>query len=397
MGKAGGQMSQNPQEPGISQSKIAVFIIAIVVIIALSFGTGYAMARKDYGLIGSAPSMELTQQAWNILYKNYVEPEKLDATLLQEGAIRGMVEALNDAHTEFLAASDAEAFQSDMSGKYNGIGATVQMKDGKIIMTPLAGSPAEKAGVLVGDVVVKINGVTTDNLTLTETVGLVRGEEGTPVTLTVQHPGAETTVDITIIRAQLDLASVNLSFKGDIAVIRINQFTSRTDDELTKVFDNVTASRPAGIILDLRSNPGGLLDTVVNISSRFLEAGQKLAVVRDRNGKETVYNVPKLHTPTSLPMVVIVDEYSASGSEVLTGALQDYKRAVVIGETTFGKGSVNALFTLQDGSGLYVTLARWFTPNGRLIEGSGLDPDEPVDTEGETAINWAIEYLHGKQ
>jgi carboxyl-terminal processing protease len=200
-------------------------------------------------------------------------------------------------------------------------------------------------------------------------------------------------VEIEIVRDEIELSSVSSEMRGDIALITISHFSEGTDAELEAALESV-AGEASGIVLDLRSNPGGLLPTVVSVASRFLTEGVVIDVV-DNQGEHTTMSVERKRVTTDLPLVVLADEFSASGSEVLAGALQDHGRATIAGRTTFGKGSVNMLQQLSDGSGIYITTARWLTPDGRLIEGEGIDPDYELELEGEEAIQWAIDYLHG--
>jgi carboxyl-terminal processing protease len=229
-------------------------------------------------------------------------------------------------------------------------------------------------------------------MSLAEAVLEIRGPEGTAVRLLVLHQGDTEPEEIEIIRAKIELPSVRFEMKEDIAYINITHFSKRTSEELSPVLESVIQQMATGIILDLRSNPGGSLEAVVDVASHFLEEGIVVSIV-DNEEKQTGLEVEPNGATIGLPMVVLVDNYSASGSEVLAGALQDYGRATIAGAKTYGKGSVNILRQLKDGSGLYVTTARWLTPNGRLIEGEGLYPDYELELVGEDAIQWAIEYL----
>jgi carboxyl-terminal processing protease len=278
-----------------------------------------------------------------------------------------------------------------MEGKFEGVGAYVEEKEGQItIVAPIPGSPAEQAGIRSGDVVLEINGKSTEGMSLIEAVLSIRGPTGTAVTLSILHQGETEPVVVSIVRAEIELPSVSSEMKGDIAYIKITHFSERTAQELVPVLESMTP-QTTGIILDLRSNGGGLLDTVTDVTGFFLREGVVVDVV-DNQGEHTIYPVKSSPLTTDLPMVVLVDGYSASGSEVLTGALQDYGRATIAGARTFGKGSVDILRQLKDGSALYITTARWFTPKGRLIEGKGLDPDYEL-AEDEDAIQWAIDFL----
>jgi len=373
------------------RSKIVVIVLLVAAVIAASFGTGWVLGtrsspRQDLGIAG---------QAWDIIFQDYVDKDKLDAEVLAQGAVSGMVEALGDPYTAYLDVTAYELSLRDLGGKIEGIGAHVTAQDGKVVViAPIAGSPADKAGIKAGDVILEVDGRSVAEMNLFEVVLMVQGPKGTAVTLSVLHEGETEPEVIEIIRAEVEVPSVHFEMMDNIAYINITNFSERTAAELSPVLEE--ADRQAsGIILDLRSNPGGLLGTVVSVTSFFLEEGVVVDVV-DNDGNRFSYPVEPGGTTTDLPMVVLVDQYSASGSEVLAGALQDYGRAVIAGKKTYGKGSANQMHELGDGSALYITYARWFTPNGRLIEGEGLDPDYELDLDNEDAIQWAIDFLVGK-
>jgi carboxyl-terminal processing protease len=336
------------------------------------------------------------EEVWDIIFQDYVDKDGLDAGALAQGAVRGMVEALDDPYTAYLDATAYELSQKDLEGKFEGIGAYVTAdEDGQVvIIAPVAGSPADEAGIKAGDVILAVDGRPAAEMSLVEVVLNVQGPKGTPVTLSVLHQGETEPVVLEIIRAEVELPSVYFEMREDIAYINITNFSERTAIELYPVLVEAD-QRASGIIIDLRSNPGGLLTTVVSVTSFFLDEGVVIDVV-DNEGNHFPYSVEPGKMATDLPIVVLVDEYSASGSEVLAGALQDYGRAVIAGKQTFGKGSANSLYPLGDGSALYITSARWFTPNGRLIEGEGLSPDYELDLENVDAVQWAVDYLHSQ-
>ncbi len=373
---------------------LKIIVIALLVVnFALLFGGGCASATITAP--GSARSLDIVDEAWGILFRDYVDKDKLDESKLSQGAIKGMVEALDDPYTSYL---DPETYQTTITGfegKYEGIGATVAIRDDQIvIIAPIAGSPADKAGVRAGDKILEINGESTSGMSLAEAVLLIRGSQGTSVSILVLHQDETEPVEIEIVRAEIELDSVLYEMRQDIAYINITHFSEPTDGELSSALESVIAEGATAIILDLRSNPGGLLQSVVDVASHFLTEGVVVSVVSNQ-GKQTANLVKSKEVTTDLPMVIRVDSFSASGSEVLAGAMQDHKRATVAGTITFGKGSVNVLRELSDGSGLYVTTARWLTPDGRLIEGEGISPDYELELEGEDAIQWAIDYLKG--
>ena len=375
--------------------KIMVITLLLGVVLALSFGAGYALGTRI--LPSQGQGLDSVEQAWNIILHDYVDKDRLDTSTLSQAAIRGMVEALDDPYTAYL---DAETYQLALTsheGKIEGIGAQVAVKDEQImIIAPIADSPAAKAGIRAGDVILEINGRSTSEMSLAEAVLTIRGAKGTPVRLLILHQGETKPEEIEIVRAEIELPSVRFKMMGDIAYINITYFSERTKQELFPVLQSITQEAAGGIILDLRSNPGGLLEAVIDVASYFLEEGVVVNVV-DNQGKTTALRVKPNGVVTDLPMIVLVDSYSASGSEVLVGALQDYARATIAGTITYGKGSVNILHQLKDGSGLYITTARWLTPNGRLIEGEGLYPDHELELDGEDAIGWAIHRLKGNE
>jgi carboxyl-terminal processing protease len=368
--------------------KIIVVTLLLAATIVLSFGAGCILGEKT----STPPQLDLNliERAWNIIQLDYVDKSKIDANKLTQGAIKGMVEALDDPYTSYLDTTAYELWVRSMEGKFEGIGAYVEEKDKQItIVAPIAGSPAEEAGLRSGDVILEINGKSTEGMSLIEAVLNIRGPTGTSVTLGVLHQGETEPQEISIMRTEIELPSVSFEMKGDTAYIKITYFSERTAQELTPILEDMTGA--TGIILDLRNNPGGLLETVIDVAGFFLREGVVVDVV-DNQGKHTAYRVKPSKLVTDLPMVVLVNGYSASGSEVLTGALQDYGRATIAGSKTFGKGSVDVLRQLSDGSALYITTARWLTPNGRLIEGKGLPPDYEL-AEDEDAVQWAIDFL----
>ena len=365
--------------------------LAAVGIIILSFLFGYATGLTSSPSGEAFASVEL---AWNTIISNYVENQRIDENQLKEAAIEGMLQLLDDPHSAYLSREEYQATFNELEGKYEGIGAEVTERDGQIIVVaPFAGSPAEEAGILPGDVVLEIDGTDITGLDLYQVILKVRGDGGTAVNLLVIHQGETEPVEIEIIRGEINTPSVYFEMMGDIAYIYLS-FTDQTNEELTPVLEAIAAEGATGIIIDLRNNPGGPVGVVANVASRFLQEETVIFTIRDNEGNTEVIKANKQPQTTDLPLLVLVNGFSASGSEVLAGAFQDYQRAIIAGSTTFGKGSVNYLIQLADGSGLYITYARWLTPKGRLIEGEGITPDVELELEGDEAIQWAIDYLH---
>ena len=318
-------------------------------------------------------------EAYQALRQRYVDKESLDPEKLSAGAIRGMLQALGDPYTAYLDSSSFRAQADEGAGTFEGIGATVNMQDGRpTIVEPLPNSPADRSGLRTGDVIRKINGDPIEGLTLQQVVERVRGPGGTAVRLTVQPSAGGQERDVSIVRATIHLSTVTTRvLGGGVAVLRIGQFARQTTSDLDEALDTLQASRVRGIVLDLRGNPGGLLNVVVHTASQFLKEGLVLYEV-NAAGKRTDWNVEKGGRFTEAPLVVLVNGASASGSEVVAGAIQASGRGKVVGTRTFGKGVVSVPVPLKDGSGLFVTTATWFTPSGAQIGKVGLTPDIEV-------------------
>ena len=381
---------------------LLIWLVVVVMVTSCSLrlaSRGGGEAETDAGIVGLPAEFERLAEVWELLQREHIDRADLDGKTLSDGAIRGMLQALDDPYAGYLTAEQFSLESQDIKGFFEGIGAEVGMRDGRItIIAPIPDTPAEEAGIRPGDVILEIDGVTTQGLSLLESVYMIRGEKGTTVELLVLHINSNEPVSIIITRGVIPLNSVRLLMQiGGIGHLRLSGFTGTTEEDLKEALDRFERSQGVGLILDLRNNPGGLVSSVVQVASQFLEGGRLVLYQIDADGRRTDWNTKSGGKALDVPVVVMVNAFSASASEVLSGAFMDHNRATVIGTTTFGKGSVNNLWPLDDGSGINFTVARWFTPNGTLIEGTGITPDVvsevPEGEDDDIQLDQAIELL----
>ncbi len=366
---------------GLTRRKVA-HIFALLIIISAAFGAGTIVGGAPAHAADATPAgFETFWQAWGIIQDHFVDRDILDSTELTYGAITGLVKALGDeGHTTFLTADELKRQQSDMSGSFFGIGAQLGVRDGlPIIVAPFDGSPAAEAGIKAGDIILGVNGEDVTSASLDEIVDLVRGPEGTEVTLTVLHEEATGSEDITIVRGEIKVAAVSWTMLPDskIAFLRLSQFSANAKDEIVSALNEIKAAGAEELVFDIRNNPGGLLTQAVGVTSQFLERGNVLQE-ENADGRRRVFRVQRGGVAQDIPMVVLINPGSASSSEILAGAIQDQKRGALIGETTFGTGTVLQTFMLDDGSALLLGTSQWLTADGRLIRKQGITPDIEV-------------------
>jgi len=319
-------------------------------------------------------------EAWNIVHERYVD-QPVDDTLLMQGAIRGMMDAVGDDYTYYMSPQIYETETSSISGEYQGIGAYVDTKgDFLTIVTPLEGSPAEAAGLRPEDMIIAIDGEDMTGYTPEEARQRVLGPAGTTVVLTIQRNGVSEPLEFTIVRAKITVPSVTGEMLDNgIAYIDLNTFGDNTTNELRAKLDELLAENPKGIILDLRFNPGGYLHTSIEVMSEFISEGV-VVIEQYGDGSRDTFNALGNGKATDLPMVVLINEGSASAAEIVAGTLQDYGRAKLVGMQSFGKGSVQIFSPLSNNQGAArVTVAKWLTPKERTIQGIGLEPDVYVE------------------
>lgn len=310
---------------------------------------------------------------------NYVEP--VDANKLMDGAISGMLSSL-DPHSSYLDARDFEQLRTQTEGEYGGLGLSVTMEDGAVkVIAPTADTPADRAGIKAGDYITHLDGKLIFGGTLDEAVEQMRGTPGTKIGLTVVRPGRDKPIDLSITREIIVIKPVKWEVKNGIGVISIASFSETTTSDLKAAIAGIDKSlgkKPTGYVLDLRSNPGGLLDEAVGVSDVFLNSGE-IVSQRGRSARDTERYFARAGDLTDgKPIVVLIDEGSASASEIVAGALQDHKRALVMGETSFGKGSVQTVLPVTENTALRLTTARYYTPSGKSVQEGGIDPDIKV-------------------
>jgi carboxyl-terminal processing protease len=386
--------------------KTVTFAVAFFLVFYSGFVVGQTNAErggdKSGGVVvnenqGKPASVDfgLFWDAWRIVEDKYVKtPDNQERVY---GAIAGMVAGLGDPFSVYMKPAETSRFNEDISGNFEGIGAELIQKEGLItVVAPLEDSPAQKAGVMAGDIIIKIDGKDAPQ-SLDEAVKQIRGTKGTQVKLTIVRSGKQE--EITITRDRVEVKSVTYTKKDTMGIIKLNQFTGNTTELLDQAIAQSQKDNVKGIVLDMRNNPGGLLDVAVEVTSRFMNSGT-VVIERDKDKKETELKTVGTKVKVTVPVILLVNQGSASASEIVAGALQDVNRAKVLGETTFGKGSVQSVERLKDGSAIRITIAEWLTPKKREINKQGIKPDievklseDDVKNKRDPQLDKALELL----
>lgn len=401
-------------------------VILILALVVLSGGIGYRLGEKKTSISFSPDKRVIVNQeppagthvdfslfwtVWQRLLATYIDRAHIDTQKMVWGAISGMVSALDDPYTVFLPPKENKDFKEDLGGAFEGIGAQLGLKENRIsVIAPLKGTPAEQAGIKPGDYILKVNDEDTTGWTVTEAVNKIRGPKGTSVVLNILHDTATKAVDITIVRNTISVPSVVSWVKtapeiteisglpatsalfgnqGKVAYIALTRFGDRTSDEWNKAVSDMVAAKNRngsikGLILDLRNNPGGYLDGSVFIASEFIKSGVVVSQVNSDGSKED-YPVMRLGKLLDIPLVVLINKGSASASEIVAGALRDFNRATIVGETSYGKGSVQTPEDLPGGSSVHITTGKWLLPKGDSISKVGVKPEVLVEMDDYTA------------
>lgn len=389
-------------------------IIIIVVLVVLAGGMGYWLGGRGITIrfggqekvtidrttpVDKQIDFSLFWTTWDRLADSYLDKSALQPQKMIYGAIKGMVASLGDPYTVFLPPQENKEAKEDLNGAFEGVGIQLGYIDEQLaVIAPLSGMPAEKVGVKAGDLILKIEEKETMEMSLPEAVDLIRGPKGTAIKLTLFHQRENEPYEVTIVRDTIVVSSVEVEFVDNLAHLKLTRFGDRTSEEWANAVYQILTRQPSvkGIVLDLRNNPGGYLTGSVFIASEFLSSG---VVVQQENalGQREKFLVDRQGKLLTQPLVVLVNQGSASASEIVAGALQEYKRAMVVGERTFGKGTIQEAEDLAGGAGLHITTARWLLPSGKTIDKDGINPDNQIiddpKTEEDEQLQEAIKIL----
>ncbi len=396
--------------------RFALVIVIFVIVLISAFSLGVLVGSlSDYsgeGRVlgrGDKPAFllkdvdfDLYWEVWDIIKEKFFYKDRLVDTKLFYGSLAGMVAALDDPYSVFLDPQITEEFTEELSGSFEGIGAEIAIKKDRLtVIAPLPGSPAERAGLKAGDKILAIDGVDTLGMSLDKAVSLIRGEKGTEVTLLVQRNSDEP-IEIVIVRDKIEIVSVRWNkILDNAAYIQISYFNEDTADDFRQAIREIIIQRPRALVVDLRNNPGGFLDVAVDILGFWI--GDDVAVQEKfSDGRIIPYNSNNKPVLKGIPTYILVNNGSASAAEIVAGALQDYELATIVGETTFGKGSVQDFIELDDGSAIKITVAQWLTPKGKTIEEVGIEPDvfveltrEDFDEDRDPQLDKVKELIQG--
>ena len=358
--------------------------ILVVFIIFAVASAGISVGRWTVTSVGAEveiyEELKLFSEALSLVRKNYVEEVKPKELIY--GSIKGMLSSL-DPHSSFMTPEQYKEMQVDTKGEFGGIGIQIGIKDSMLtVIAPIEDTPAYKAGIKAGEKIIKINNDFTKDMSLQDAVSKMRGVPSSTVKITIIREGWKETRDFTITREVIKIKSVkSKTLEDGIGYIKVNQFQEQTSSDLAQAMEKLTEENINSLVLDLRNNPGGLLNSAIDVSSQFLSSGKLVVFIKDKKGEKIEYRSNKNTVNSAIPMVVLVNQGSASASEIVAGALKDWNRAVVIGTQTFGKGSVQSVVPMNDGSALRLTTAKYYTPKGISIQSTGITPDIVVKAE----------------
>lgn len=384
-----------------SYQRFFVLFVGMGIIVSIGFFSGYIF--KSIQIINSQiePSeadFSLLWEAYRLIEDSFLNSENINYQDLVYGAVSGMVNSLGDPYTVFFNPEDTKKFLEDADGRFEGVGMEVGIRDNNFqVIAPLKGTPADKAGLKAGDLIIEIDGSSTSGFSVDELVSLIRGPKGTKVILTISREGWNEPREISITRGLIHVPALDWEIIDDkIAHIKLYHFHKDAEKEFNEIAIKILDTDTKGIILDLRNNTGGYLEVAENIGGLFLEKGTPFVIVQNARKEQNIIKTKGTGRLLKYPMVVIINEGSASASEILAGALRDERNVSLIGENSFGKGLIQKLDYLSNGSSIKITVSEWLTPKGNPISEKGLEPDfkvEITDQETDSQLNKAVEIL----
>lgn len=392
------ELSTYPHRKKRTKKFILIFLLLLFLVGSFFLGLEKGQEKRDRSADQKIPLVEsfvsnklygenqtldfsLFWKVWDLLKEKHIDRNNFDAKTLMYGAIKGMLQATGDPYTNFFDPKETKSFNEELNGSFEGIGSELGIKDNLLtIIAPLPDSPSEKAGLRAGDKIIKIDGQSTNDMSTDKAVELIRGKKDTQVILTIFREGEEQTREISITRDVIHLDSLKFEFKEDnLAHVKINTFSEDTTREFRKFASEALAKNSPGIILDLRNNPGGLVDKCVEIAGFLMERNSTVVIEENYRGVRQELKTTGGSSLSHLPIVVLINEGSASASEILAGALRDNRGITLIGKKSFGKGSVQEYLTLPEGTSTKITIAKWLTPNGDYIMEKGITPEIEID------------------
>lgn len=387
-----------------------ILIISIILSLAVGFSGGIwfkqtdssssiSTVKKLVSLDNGKPNnvdFSLFWEVYSVLNSKFVDKNKIDPQKILYGAISGMVNSVMDPYTVFLEPDNSKKFQEEIAGSFGGVGIEIGKRNGVItVIAPIKNSPASRAGIKAGDKIIKVNSKPTTNMAIEEAINLIRGKKGTKVVLTISPNSGDNTKDIQLTREIIKIPTIEWQLintgNHQVAYIQIFSFNENVDSEFKKASEEILKSKADRLIIDLRNNPGGLLDSAINLAGWFLDKNQLIVSEDFGNGTKNEFRSDGNGALNSYPTLVLINGGSASASEILSGALRDNKGIKLVGEKSFGKGSVQELQKFNDGSSLKVTIAKWLTPNGIFISEKGIEPDIKIEISDKNKESGDIE------
>lgn len=409
--------SRAVREPKNKSFGLVKYVVFIALVSLLSFVAGYKASGKEI-LTGNAPIINSSSiankdskgldfnrfwEVWDTINRTYYDKSKIDANKMIEGAISGMVRSLGDPYTSYLSKEDNQAVNEQLDGSFEGVGMELGYNDSQqlIVVSPIKDSPAIRAGIVSKDRIVAIDSEDTNGITLPEAVRKIRGKSGTKVTLKILSEGQVQPRDVELTRSTINVPSMELSYRDDYAIVKINKFGEKTNSEWDKAVNDILSKQAKGVIVDVRNNPGGFLNSAVYLGSEFTSG--TVVIQEGINNTRREFKAERKGKLIGVPVVVIINEGSASASEILAGAVKISAGGSLVGKKSFGKGTIQEVQDFDNGAGLHVTIAKWLLPNGEWVNGTGINPDyevemsaDDISAERDPQLDKALEVIKTK-